>query len=118
MMLSWAYVLLGRTTLAYAALARVDAALETMQGSGAEVADLRVEARIVDACVRAMADRPEGIDDLVGECLSRPDTLWPLVVSVAANVATFAALPIRFRRSMPLAGVGESATSRTAGLTP
>ena len=63
-----------------------------MQGSGTDIADLRVEARIVDAFVRAMADRPEGIDDLVGECLSRPDTLRPLVVSVAANVATFAAI--------------------------
>ena len=92
MMLSWAYVLLGRTNLAHAALERVDAALETMQGSGTDVADLRAEARVVEAVVRGMADRPDGIDDLVGECLSRPDTLLPFVVSVAVNAATFAAI--------------------------
>jgi ATP/maltotriose-dependent transcriptional regulator MalT len=92
MILSWAYVLLGRTNLAQAALERVDAALETMQGSGTDVADLRAETRVVEAVVRGMADRPDGIDDLVGECLSRPDTLLPFVVSVAVNAATFAAI--------------------------
>jgi ATP/maltotriose-dependent transcriptional regulator MalT len=92
MMLSWAYVLLGRTSLAHAALERVDGLLETMQGSGGDVADLRAEARVVEAVVRGMADRPDGIDDLVGECLSRPDTLLPFVVSVAVNAATFAAI--------------------------
>jgi ATP/maltotriose-dependent transcriptional regulator MalT len=92
MMLSWAYVLLGRTSLARAALERVDGVLEAMQGAGADVADLRAEARVVEAVVRGMADRTDGIDDLVGECLSRPDTLLPFVVSVAVNAATFAAI--------------------------
>jgi ATP/maltotriose-dependent transcriptional regulator MalT len=92
MMLSWAYVLLGRTNLAHTALGRVYAALEAMQVSGTDVADLRAEARVVEAVTVGMADRTDGLDELVGECLSRPDTLSPFVVSVAANVATFAAL--------------------------
>ena len=78
--------------LAHAALERVDAALETMQGSGTDIADLRAEARVAEAAMRGMADRTDGLDDLVGECLSRPDTLSPFVVSMAVNVATFAAI--------------------------
>ena len=35
---------------------------------------------------------PCGVDELVGPALSRPDTLPPFVVSVAANVATFGAV--------------------------
>jgi ATP/maltotriose-dependent transcriptional regulator MalT len=91
MALAWANVLLHRMDPAYAALERVDAALTTMQGSGVDVADLRATARVVEAVTRAMADRTDGLDDLVAECLSRPDTLSPFVVSVAANVATFSA---------------------------
>jgi ATP/maltotriose-dependent transcriptional regulator MalT len=92
MVLAWANVLLHRTDLAHAALERVDAALTTMQGSGNDVADLRATARVVEAVTRGMADRTDGLDDLVSECLSRPDALPPFVVSVAANVATFSAV--------------------------
>jgi ATP/maltotriose-dependent transcriptional regulator MalT len=92
MMLSWAYVLLGRTNLTRTALERVDGALTTMEGSGTDVADLRTEARVVEAVTRGMADRTDGIDDLLNECVSRPDRLSPFVVSVAANVATFGAI--------------------------
>jgi ATP/maltotriose-dependent transcriptional regulator MalT len=92
MALAWANVLIGRTDQAQTALGRVDAALATMQGSGVDVADLRAEARVVEAVTRGMADRTDGLDDLVAECLSRPDTLSPVVVAVAANVATFSAI--------------------------
>lgn len=90
--LAWVNVALHRTDLAYAALEHVDAALETMQGSGIDVADLRAIAGVAEASLRGMADRADGIDDLVGECLSRPDTLPPFVVSTAANNATFSAI--------------------------
>ena len=56
---------------------------------GRAVEDMRLQlrARVVEAVTRGMADRPDGMDDLVAECLSRPDTLSPVVVAVAANVA-------------------------------
>jgi ATP/maltotriose-dependent transcriptional regulator MalT len=92
MMLAWANVLLNRRDPGYAALERVDAALTTMQGSGVDVGNLRVEARVVDACLMGMCDKTDGLDDLVGGCLSRPDTFRPFLVSVAANVATFSAI--------------------------
>ena len=92
MALAWANTLLYRTEAAHAALERVDAALETMQGSGIDIADLRVEARVADAAMRGIVDRTDGLDDLVDECLSRPDTLSPFVVSTAVSVATFSAI--------------------------
>jgi ATP/maltotriose-dependent transcriptional regulator MalT len=92
LMSAWANILITRTDPAHAALERVDAVLATTQGSGADVADLRVEAHVADSCMRAIADRTDGLDDLVDECLSRPDTFSPFVVSVAANVATFSAI--------------------------
>ena len=63
-----------------------------MQGSGIDIADLRVEARVADAAMRGIVDRTDGLDDLVDECLSRPDTLSPFVVSTAVSVATFSAI--------------------------
>src|SRR5574337_245592 len=87
--LAWVNTLLHRTDLARAALHRFDAAVTTMQGP--EAADLRAIGRVVEATIRAFEDRTDGLDDLLSECLSRPDELPPFVVSVAANVAIFAA---------------------------
>lgn len=89
--LAWANMLLHRTSPTYTALERVEDALETMHGPDADIADLRAEARVVEAAMRTTADRTDGLDDLVSECLSRPDTLAPFVVSIAANIATFSA---------------------------
>ena len=38
------------------------------------------------------ADHAEGLDTLVAEAMSRPDTLHPRVAGVAGNVAAFAAI--------------------------
>jgi ATP/maltotriose-dependent transcriptional regulator MalT len=84
--------LLHRTDLAHAALERVDAAMKTMQNSGVDIADLRAAANVVEASLRAHADRTDGIDDLISECLSRPDTLPPSVVALAANIAMYSAI--------------------------
>jgi hypothetical protein len=66
-----------------------------------------------------MADRTDGIDDLVGECLSRPDTLPPFVVSVAANVATFAAIGrFDFDAARRWRSGRTRTTSKTAGRIP
>ena len=84
--------LLHHTDLSRAALERVDAALKTMQGSGADVADLRVAANVVEASLRAHADRIDGVDDLISDCLSRPDRLPPNIVALAANIAMYTAV--------------------------
>jgi hypothetical protein len=75
--------------------AAVDAALalvERQPGDDARHADLRVDADVVQADITAMSDRIDGIDQLVAECFSRPDTLPPWVVSCAAGDAMFADL--------------------------
>ena len=55
-------------------------------------ADLRVEADALRAVAETFADRVEGVDDLIAEAMSRPDTLHPRVPAVAGNVAAFAAI--------------------------
>ena len=91
MALAWINALLHRTHVARAALERVDAALHTMQDSGIDVAKLRATAQVVEATMLAMADQTDGLDDLIGECLSRPDAFSAFVVSAAANVAILSA---------------------------
>jgi serine/threonine-protein kinase PknK len=50
------------------------------------------EANVVRAVAESFADRPENIDRLVAEAMSRPDTLHPRVAGVAGNTAAFAAI--------------------------
>ncbi|ROZ98260.1 serine/threonine-protein kinase [Gordonia sp. OPL2] len=89
LLIAWANLLLHQTDRAHAALERVDVAIDDGHRlSESEVADIRVEADVAEACTRATADRHQRLDELVDECLSRPDTLAPFVVSAAANVAT------------------------------
>jgi ATP/maltotriose-dependent transcriptional regulator MalT len=92
MSLAWVNILMHHRDAARAAVDRVDAALERMQGSGLDVTDLRATARLVEAVMRCMSDRSTGLDDLVADCLSRPEVFPPFVVSVAANIATFSAI--------------------------
>ncbi|MAU82428.1 MULTISPECIES: serine/threonine-protein kinase [Gordonia] len=88
LLLTWANVLLHRTTSAEGALSRVAAALAASPDHGDP--DIRVEADVLEGCVRVTADRTDGIDELVAEALARPETLPAFVVSAAANVATIA----------------------------
>lgn len=90
--LAWANALLRRGSAADAALDLVHALLDQRVDDEADAADLRVEADVVTSVMRIFGDRIEGIEGLVAECLSRPDTLRPWVVSVAANTAGAAAL--------------------------
>jgi serine/threonine-protein kinase PknK len=50
---------------------------------------MRVEASVFRSVVECWADRTAGVDELVFESLSRPDTLPPWIVAVAADVVTF-----------------------------
>ncbi len=88
---AWAEILMHHAGSAEHLLELVETALETSTSTPAEIADLRREAAALRAVVRLRADRTEGIDELAAPSFSHPETLRPWVVSVAANVATFAA---------------------------
>ncbi|MFD9663237.1 protein kinase [Rhodococcus sp. NPDC059968] len=90
--IAWANIRLHRAGPTQRALARIDNAFERSALTDTAIAELRVEIDLVKATMRLRADRIEGIDELVSEALSRPDTLTPWLVSNAANIATFAAL--------------------------
>jgi serine/threonine-protein kinase PknK len=50
---------------------------------------MRTEVDIFRAVVECYSDRTAGVDELVAECLSRPDSVTPWVAAAAANVASF-----------------------------
>ena len=92
LVIAWANILLQRSAPANAALNRFQAALGRAALPDATRADLRAEADVLRAVAEAFADRTGGVDDLVAEAMSRPDTLHPWVPGVAGNVAAFAAI--------------------------
>jgi ATP/maltotriose-dependent transcriptional regulator MalT len=92
MALAWVNALLHHPDRARAALQRVDAALNSMQDSGTDVTDLHASANVVRASLRAHADQPEGLDELISECLAQPDRSPPSVVALAANIAIYSAI--------------------------
>ena len=88
--LAWANCELQRVRPAQAALDRAYSLLEHDATNGTEIADLRVEADVVQGDITIFSDRVSGVAELMAECLSRPETLPPWVVSAAADIATFA----------------------------
>ncbi|MFE5704939.1 protein kinase [Rhodococcus koreensis] len=88
--LAWAHCELQRVQPAQAALDRAYALLDRAPPTSTEVADLRVEADVVQGDIAIFSDRINGVDELMAPCLSRPATLPPWVVSAAADIATFA----------------------------
>jgi serine/threonine-protein kinase PknK len=92
LVIAWANILLQRLAPAGAALNRFEAALNRADLPDATRADLRAEADVLRGVAEAFADRPASIDALVGEAMSRPDSLHPRVPGVAGNIAAFAAI--------------------------
>ena len=92
LVIAWANILLQRSALTDAALNRFEAALDHAGLPDATRADLRAEADVVRAVAEVFADRTGGVDALVAEAMSRPDTLHPWVPGVAGNAAAFAAI--------------------------
>ncbi|HME15066.1 MAG TPA: serine/threonine-protein kinase PknK, partial [Mycobacterium sp.] len=90
--IAWANILLQRAAPAAAALKSFEAALDRADLNDATRADLRVEADVLRAVADMFADRMDGIDHLVAEALSRPDTFHPRVPGVAGNCAALAAI--------------------------
>ena len=87
--LAWASMLLQRPAAALAALGAFGSAAEKRGLSASELRDMRTEVDVFRAVVECYADRTAGVDELVAECLSRPDSVTHWVVAAAANVASF-----------------------------
>ncbi|MFE0750550.1 protein kinase [Gordonia sp. NPDC058843] len=88
--LAWANLLLHRSALADSSLERVRIALDRLPQSDA-TARIRREADIADACVRAISDRSDGLDELVARLAENLDGLSPFLVSSIHNVGTLGA---------------------------
>ncbi|MBJ8348413.1 serine/threonine-protein kinase [Antrihabitans sp. YC2-6] len=89
--LAWANILLHRAGPAKRALRLTERTLATCGLPEEEVDDLRIEVGVLHSVVALRADGIAGLSDLIEPCLERADVLSPWVVSIAANVATFAA---------------------------
>ncbi|WP_431840429.1 protein kinase domain-containing protein [Gordonia hongkongensis] len=90
MQLAWANLLLHRAALAEASLERARVALERLARSDAALG-IRREADIAEACVRAISDRLDGLDELVARLADDLDGLPPFLVSAIHNVGTLGA---------------------------
>jgi ATP/maltotriose-dependent transcriptional regulator MalT len=90
--IAWANNAAVRPVSAQAAVNRTRALLTARPDEDAALADLRAEADIVEADLHVISDRIDGVEQLVAECLSRPDTLPAWMVSIAADDAVFASL--------------------------
>lgn len=87
--IAWANNAAVRPGAAQAAVDGARALLTAHQGDDLKLADLRVEADVIQADIHVISDRIDGVEELVAECLSRPDTLPAWVVSCAADDAVF-----------------------------
>ncbi|MUL66952.1 protein kinase [Mycobacterium sp. CBMA 234] len=90
--IAWANNAAVRPVPAQAAVDGARVLLTAGQGDNAALADLRAEADVIQADINVISDRIDGVEQLVAECLSRPNTLPAWVVSCAADDAVFANL--------------------------
>ncbi|WP_128644273.1 serine/threonine-protein kinase [Rhodococcus opacus] len=92
---AWAHVLLHHPPQPIQdALRSAESTLEhTRTTTGdADTADLLAEVSLVQGISEVFADQVTGLDTRIAECLARPETLRPLVVSAASSVAAFQAI--------------------------
>ena len=89
LVVAWANALLQRPAATYAALNAFESAAETCALPASELRDMRIATDVIRAVVECYRDRIEGVDELIDDCLSRPDSLTAWVVAVAADVASF-----------------------------
>ncbi|OXR43385.1 Serine/threonine-protein kinase PknK [Nocardia cerradoensis] len=90
--LAWAAVLLRRPSRMHTALQLALAADSAKQPPGHRKSDLAVEASILCGVEAALADRLDGLEDIVEQSCARADSLAPFVLSAAANLGAFTAL--------------------------
>jgi serine/threonine-protein kinase PknK len=87
--IAWALTLLQQSAAAHAALDAFESAAAKGALSASELRDMQIEANVFRAVVECWTDRTAGVEELVTECLSRPETLPPFLVSCAANSASW-----------------------------
>jgi ATP/maltotriose-dependent transcriptional regulator MalT len=91
--LGWAHVLLHHPPEpTQKSLDATKSMLSDKSPAAAEVADQILEASLVQAVGDLFADRVDGLLEPASQCLARPESLRPFVVSGASNVASFEAL--------------------------
>ncbi len=116
-----ANVTLHRPAAARSALDRISSMLDRSSPTDTTTHEQRIEAAVVDAVAQVGADRVEGVEELVSECLSNPEGIPAWVVTDAANAMSFVliyrfeyaearsqqewAAPYRQRSSGPLGAV-------------
>jgi serine/threonine-protein kinase PknK len=89
LLVAWATMLLQRQSAARAALDAFESAAERRALPASELRNMRIEANVIRASLDCHADRIAGVDELVHECLSRPDSLPPFVVAAASLAVSF-----------------------------
>lgn len=89
---AWAHVLLHHPPRPIQETLRsAESTLEPMRTTTDDADDLLAEVSLVQGVQELFADHVTELDKRIAECLARPDTLRPFVVSAAANVATYQA---------------------------
>lgn len=115
MAIAWANCLTHHPAEAEEALARVE---DIARGSDAQTAALLLgEANVVRACVAVYADRIDGVDAMVADCLAHSADFPPWVVGVAANILTYAHIhTYQFDKVAPLQAWARSFQDSAQGL--
>ncbi|KAA0024517.1 serine/threonine-protein kinase [Antrihabitans cavernicola] len=72
-----------------AARSALDRITNAFTASTSNDAEQRIEADVLNGATEAIADRTDGVDALVAECLSQPDDVPAWVVSLAANTRSY-----------------------------
>jgi serine/threonine-protein kinase PknK len=85
----WANVSLQRPAAAAAAMAGFESAMQERAAGSSDLRAMKVEADVIRAVVDCHADRTAGVQELVAECLSAPNSVMPLVVAAAADVESY-----------------------------
>ena len=86
---AWASMAMQQPAAARAALEAFESAAEKRGLPPSELRDMRVGADVFRSVLECSMDRTAGVDELVAECLSRPETLPPFLVGTAANAASY-----------------------------
>ncbi|RZL78921.1 MAG: hypothetical protein EOP32_20705 [Rhodococcus sp. (in: high G+C Gram-positive bacteria)] len=90
---AWAHVLLHHPPHPVQdALRSAESALERLHTTDDDAADLLAEVSLVRGVSELFADHVASLDKRIAECLARPETRRPFIVSAAANVAAFQAI--------------------------
>ncbi|MGW0022966.1 protein kinase domain-containing protein [Rhodococcus sp. NPDC003383] len=90
--LGWGNVPLQRLPQAKRALDATREALAHSDLPESEIDLFRIEADVLEASIEMQSDRPERIEELIRECMEKPEDLPPWVASAAVDFGTYSDL--------------------------